>query len=495
MDKLNKRIKTYSQLSTQLSRFSDVQLVNLLSKAEPLSHFGRVSGKSFLLNIDNAQIFVKKIPLTDIERQPENVMSTANLFEMPFSSHIGVGGAGISSWRELFVHSMTTNWVISGECQNFPLMYHWRILPTAQPQHMNATELAELEQKVKYWDNSPAEHKRFDAMHHASADIYLFIEYVPQTLFKWLGNKLAAGGIVAEEAIASIDEKLKVTNEFMNSRGLLHFDVHFWNILIDEETIYVTDFGLSLYDKFDMSDDEKAQFAEYHTYDRCVSVTNLLMCIIGCIFDKDPWEIKISDYLGDRLDDLELAVVNIIKRYSAVAVLTNEFFDNMRTVSKSTPYPAKQLEHLFTEIDTIRDEKTFAICPATNEDMDHIHNKIIEFNKANVPFTQSEEPIYKNYIIKDDGKIVAGINAMIYHWGILYVDVLFVDDNYRGRNFGTDLLNKVESEAKNMAAKLAHLDTFDFQAKDFYIKNGYKVFGVLENCPAGHKRYYFSKSL
>jgi len=46
-----------------------------------------------------------------------------------------------------------------------------------------------------------------------------------------------------------------------------------------------------------------------------------------------------------------------------------------------------------------------------------------------------------------------------------------------------------------MGATLAHLDTFDFQAKDFYIKNSYKIFGVLENCPAGHKRYYFSKSL
>ena len=38
------------------------------------------------------------------------------------------------------------------------------------------------------------------------------------------------------------------------------------------------------------------------------------------------------------------------------------------------------------------------------------------------------------------------------------------------------LLNKVESEAKAIGATLAHLDTFDFQAKDFYIKHGYEVF-------------------
>jgi hypothetical protein len=29
----------------------------------------------------------------------------------------------------------------------------------------------------------------------------------------------------------------------------------------------------------------------------------------------------------------------------------------------------------------------------------------------------------------------------------------------------------------------------DFQAKDFYKKNGYEVFGELDNVPDGHKRY------
>lgn len=37
---------------------------------------------------------------------------------------------------------------------------------------------------------------------------------------------------------------------------------------------------------------------------------------------------------------------------------------------------------------------------------------------------------------------------------------------------------------------LAHLDTFDFQANNFYLKLEYEVFGELENYPPGHKRYY-----
>jgi N-acetylglutamate synthase-like GNAT family acetyltransferase len=494
MSKLNKRIKTYGLISTRLSGLSNEQLSDLLAKSEHISHFG-ITGKSFLLEIDDFKIFVKKIPLTDLERRPENFMSTANIFDMPFSSHIGVGGAGISSWRELLVQIMTTNWVISGECENFPLMYHWRMLPSNKPEPMTTEELADLDKKVKYWDNSPAERARLEEMRNASTHIYLFLEYIPETLFKWLNAKLLVGGSVAEEAISLIDEQLKETNKFMNSHGLLHFDVHFWNILADDDTMYLTDFGLSLYTKFDLSTDEKRLFDKYRTYDQCVSVTNFLLCIIGCIFGKDPWEIKIVDYIGDKLEELEPPIASFIKRYSEIAIIITKFFQDMQKMSKSTPYPEKQLEHLLAKNENIKHEKPFCICHATDDDIDYIQSKIIEFNRSKVAFTQDEEPIYQNYIIKNNDKIIAGINAMIYHWGILYVDVLFVDENHRNKNLGSKLLQKVENEARVMGASIVHLDTFDFQAKDFYIKHGYTIFGVMEDCPTGHNRYYFSKRL
>ena len=41
----------------------------------------------------------------------------------------------------------------------------------------------------------------------------------------------------------------------------------------------------------------------------------------------------------------------------------------------------------------------------------------------------------------------------------------------------------------------AHLDTFSFQARPFYEKLGYRVFGTLENHPAGHQHYFMTKSL
>jgi GNAT superfamily N-acetyltransferase len=66
---------------------------------------------------------------------------------------------------------------------------------------------------------------------------------------------------------------------------------------------------------------------------------------------------------------------------------------------------------------------------------------------------------------------------------------------YRSQHLGSVLLNHVETLAKNNGCYMSHLDTFDFQGKDFYLKHGYQVFGILENCPPGHKRYYMAKTL
>ncbi len=135
------------------------------------------------------------------------------------------------------------------------------------------------------------------------------------------------------------------------------------------------------------------------------------------------------------------------------------------------------------------------IIPSTPLEAEFIDHQIVAFNRSKVPFTQETTPVFKNYVIKEKEVVIAGINALIYHWGILYIDVLFVDPQHRGKSLGSTLLERVENDAKAMGATLSHLDTFDFQAHDFYLKRGYQVFGVLENCPTGHKRYYLSKSL
>lgn len=492
MKKLNKRIKTYSDISTALSAFSDKQLSDLLDKAEHL--YAGIGGKAVLLDIEKTKIFVKKIPLTDLERQPENIRFTANLFGLPLSYHIGVGSAGFSSWRELFIHEMTTNWVISGECQNFPILYHWRMLPTTNQKPMNADELEKLERDVEYWDNSPAVRTRLEAIHNSSAHVYLFLEYIPQTLDKWLGSKLIEGGEVTTNALDFVDIKLKETSKFMNTQGLIHFDAHFDNILADDDTIYFSDFGLALSSQFEMSNEEIGLFDTYLTYDQCSTVTNFLHSIIASLLGKDRWNITLQKVNNDEMSDFEPAINKIIKLYAPIALVMADFYQNMQQVSKSTLYPAVQLANLIAEIDKSI-ETEFKIFPATDKESEYIINKIIDFNNKQIAFTQAAEPIYLNYVVKNHTGIIAGINAYMYHWGLLFVDVLFVEENYRVNNFGSKLLQMVEDKAKIMGATIVHLDTFDFQAKDFYLKQGYTIFGVLDDCPDGHKSYSLFKKL
>ncbi|WP_425339102.1 hypothetical protein [Pedobacter borealis] len=58
---------------------------------------------------------------------------------------------------------------------------------------------------------------------------------------------------------------------------------------------------------------------------------------------------------------------------------------------------------------------------------------------------------------------------------------------------GTQSLKYIEDVAKSKGVTVAMLDTFDFQAEKFYLKNGYVPIGETQNFPKERKRIYFSK--
>ena len=131
----------------------------------------------------------------------------------------------------------------------------------------------------------------------------------------------------------------------------------------------------------------------------------------------------------------------------------------------------------------------------TKQDQDYLIDRLVEYNLSQVKSEQEENFIDLSMKVVEDDKIIAGIITKMYCWNIVYVDTLWVDPDYRGRRIGEKLLIMLENEAKLKGAKLVHLDTFDFQAKDFYLKQGYEIFGKLEDCPENHCRYYMKKAL
>jgi ribosomal protein S18 acetylase RimI-like enzyme len=138
----------------------------------------------------------------------------------------------------------------------------------------------------------------------------------------------------------------------------------------------------------------------------------------------------------------------------------------------------------------------YIIKESNDDETKLIIDKLVEYNLSVVPQIQEQPFIWINRVVKNnEDKIIAGINSKMYCWNCLYIDSLWVDYEFRREKLGTKLLNEVEKIAIRKGCKLIHLDTFDFQAKDFYIKQGYEVFGVLDNCPENHKRYFMKKSV
>ncbi|UUU21778.1 serine/threonine-protein kinase [Streptomyces sp. DSM 40750] len=343
------RLTAHSAVSTALALHSDRALGELLDTAAPLG--SGIGGKSALLEVAGTPVFVKRVPLTDPERRPSHVHSTANLFRLPPFCQYGIGRQGIGSpgfgvWRELAVHTMTTNWALAGEYDGFPLMHHWRVLPDSTPL---PEELADVERAVAHWGGSPHVRHRIEALQKSTASVALFLEYIPQNLHHWLGEQTAAGAEAADRACALVERELAAGVSFMNSRGLLHFDTHFENILTDGHRLYFADYGLSLSSRFDLSPQETAFYDRHRTYDRCYSLSYLVNWLVTDLYGhgRDEREARIRAYArGERPTGIPDTAAAIITRHAPLTAVMGDFFRRLRDGNRETPYPLDQLRRL-----------------------------------------------------------------------------------------------------------------------------------------------------
>lgn len=94
----------------------------------------------------------------------------------------------------------------------------------------------------------------------------------------------------------------------------------------------------------------------------------------------------------------------------------------------------------------------------------------------------------------EDGKQVGGLwGERVYDW--FFVELLTVPETYRGRGYGSELMGRAEQVAREHKCIGIWLDTFEFQARGFYEKFGFEVFGALDDHPVGHKRFFLCKYL
>ncbi len=336
------RLAGYSAVSTSLALIGDRSLRTMIDEAPPVA--SGIGGRAVSLEIDGRRVFAKRVPLTDLERLPEHLMSTANVFGLPVFCQYGIGSPGFGVWRELAVHTMTTNWVLSGECDAFPLMYHWRVLPESSP-HV-PDDLADVERVVDFWEGSPAVRRRVDELGRAAASVVFFMEYLPGNLREWFGDRMAEGGAAAEGAAAMVERDLASGTSFMNSRGLLHFDAHFENIMTDGERLYFTDFGLAVSNRFELSAPESEFFRWHLGYDRCYTVAHLLHWLITSHVGRDMDArdaVLRACAAGEPPPGLPEHVAAPVLRHAAVTLVANGFFRAVQNDSRTTPFPVEEL--------------------------------------------------------------------------------------------------------------------------------------------------------
>lgn len=130
------------------------------------------------------------------------------------------------------------------------------------------------------------------------------------------------------------------------------------------------------------------------------------------------------------------------------------------------------------------------------EDSEYIKTKIIEYNQSKLPDDIKHPVINVSFMLRNDvGEILGGITGKI-SWYNLHIDFFWVDESLRGEGYGKQLLDNIEKTARDNHCRSIHLDTFSFQAPDFYQQCGYKIVGLIKEYPnKDSQRYYLEKKL
>lgn len=130
-----------------------------------------------------------------------------------------------------------------------------------------------------------------------------------------------------------------------------------------------------------------------------------------------------------------------------------------------------------------------------NEEIRFINESLRDFNLKAAPPIQDPIAEHINLILKNpEGEIIGGLLGVMYRY-CYALNILWVDERYRKCGYGRMLMEKVEGLVREKGCSFIHLDTFSFQAPEFYQKNGYAIFGVLDGYTDGISRYYLKKDI
>ncbi len=355
---MSNRLTTHFNLDSHLSMLSDKKLMSLLGKVKLTDGWGQ----NGVVDIQGKKVFVKRIPLTELEAS--NAYSTKNQHRIPTWYSYGIGSAGFGAFRELAAHVKTTNWVREGKHNGFPLLHHHRIVDAKKP----TAKLPDLSDYVAYWNNSKGVERFMLDRAKSQKHLLVFIEHLAP-LSEWMQKN-------PTKLLAMLPKALK-TIDFLKENGIIHFDAHIYNWLTDGKSVFLTDFGLLLDREFELTHTEQQFFKQHRHYDYAQVVDTFAYALINNYLSKKATQ---KEWLKNELKNsrkanepymhalirialalqkekkitLPVTTINYIQKHQSIVKTKNQFFHNMQNGKKSSDqYPAGTLAKLLKEVNII----------------------------------------------------------------------------------------------------------------------------------------------
>ncbi len=130
---------------------------------------------------------------------------------------------------------------------------------------------------------------------------------------------------------------------------------------------------------------------------------------------------------------------------------------------------------------------------AARKDLQFVWRGLRRFNRLALGGNQR----YAHFLVEarsPRGALLGGLQGMVYYeW--LFIANFFLSERIRGGGVGARLIAEAERHALSLGCHGVWLDTFGWQARPFYEKQGYRAFGGLPDYPTGHSRWFMMKRL
>ncbi len=127
----------------------------------------------------------------------------------------------------------------------------------------------------------------------------------------------------------------------------------------------------------------------------------------------------------------------------------------------------------------------------SDRDIAELRRNLLAYNQKQIGSEPIIEPL--RFILRNEAdEIVGGLSGIIY-MDCLTIDLLWVSDALRGQGYGKQLVNAAETAARLKNCTMVLLDTFSFQAPDFYRHLGYEAYALVADCPVEKADRYFLK--